>query len=178
MTYSSVALVAIRTLLWFYVILAVKELLLMQTFHRLMHSDSYWFWWHRTHHTIGRSGCFQLAFRVDVVDLLIENALAPVIVLIILWLMGRGALRIPIFSLHLLALFDGGTHSINPFTVLFWNPVIDWHMNANIVHGLHHYRGNTNLGAVPLHHMWTTGARSRDESEYDRTMQTTFFDPS
>jgi lipoprotein signal peptidase len=31
---------------------------------------------------------------------------------------------------------------------------------------------------LSLRHMWTPGARSRDESEYDRSMQTTFFDPS
>jgi sterol desaturase/sphingolipid hydroxylase (fatty acid hydroxylase superfamily) len=176
MSHSSCGVsVVLATLFWFYTILSAKELFLMNTFHRLMHSHPFWYSWHRTHHTIGRNSCFQLAYRTDIINLFIEDAAAPMVVWVFLWLIGCGEVRIPIYSLHLLALFDGGIHSINPFTVLFWNPIADLYMNANIVHGLHHNRKNTHLTTVPLYHLFDATARTRDETEYDRVMKTTLF---
>jgi sterol desaturase/sphingolipid hydroxylase (fatty acid hydroxylase superfamily) len=168
--------VVTETLLWFYIILAVKDIFLMQTFHGLMHSNRAMYELHRTHHEVRRNSTFQLAFHADAFNLFLEDAGAPLLLAALLNLCGFGEVRIPIYSLHLLALFDGGIHSVNPYTVLFWNPIADYFMNANVTHGIHHSRGSKHITTVPIHHLFSSGARKRDEHEYDSLMKTSLFE--
>jgi hypothetical protein len=171
----SIVSATIETLSWFYVLLAVKDLVFMTTFHRLTHTYKTLYVWHRTHHEVRRNGRFQLAYHTDILNLLIEDGGAPILLWLLLYIVGLGEMRIPIYSIHLLTLFDGGIHSINPFTVLFWNPVVDCMMNANITHTIHHVVRNRHITTVPLHHLLTPGARKVDELEYDKLMNTRFF---
>jgi sterol desaturase/sphingolipid hydroxylase (fatty acid hydroxylase superfamily) len=167
--------IIVETLLWFYGILLVKDMFFMNLFHRLMHTYPTLYIWHRTHHEVRRNSRFQLAYHTDLVNLLIEDAGAPFMIWLLLYLLGFDEVRIPIYSLQLLALFDGGIHSINPFTVLFWNPLADYWMNANIIHNIHHATNSRHFTTVPLHHLLTTQARKLDEMEYDRVMGTQLF---
>ena len=163
-----------QTLTWFYAILAVKDVCLMNTIHRWMHTSPSLYRWHRTHHEVRHNSRFQLAFHAGGVNLLLEDVGAPFLICGFMWIIGLSGVQFPIYSVHLLALFDGGIHSVNPFTILFWNPVIDSLLNANIVHNLHHAKGNKYLTTVPLYHL-RVASRKADEMEYDRVMRTRFF---
>jgi sterol desaturase/sphingolipid hydroxylase (fatty acid hydroxylase superfamily) len=164
----------ITTITAFYLLLLMKDFFVMNLLHRLLHYMPLYHIFHITHHEVSRNSQFHLAFHSNPIDILLESVGPPFFLWGLLSFAGFPIYRVPISTIHLMALFEGGIHSINPYTILFWNPVVDRHLNANIMHTIHHVTINKYYTTVPLHHL-VKGGYIDDARTYDRIMHTTLF---
>jgi len=127
----------------------LKDFISMSVLHELMHTVP-WLYrnLHKTHHLPGKEvNALNLAY-FDVGDIIIENAIAPWMLSAFYSLAGLPA-HIHWVSVFLLGVLDFQIHSVSPYTVCFSNPILDYVMNANIAHNIHH--GN---GGVSHHRVW------------------------
>ena len=156
----------------FYAMVLLKDITLVIT-HRAMHKIPFLYKIHKTHHGVAHNSSFQLAFVIDFVDLFIEDACAPLIYFAFCYAIGA-RMSINIIAYHMYVLFNGGLHSVNPYTALFFNPFLDWIFRANVAHQIHHVVQTKNFSFVPFHHIFQNH-RLSDMREYDKIMKTKFF---
>ena len=157
----------------FFALLLLRDIFLMAPFHTLMHTK-YFYKWHKEHHKIGLDAQALHTFRLDVVDLFIENAGAPALLLAIQSMTGRHV------GFHVLAIFlflfhDGAVHSVNPYSAMYFVPVLDYFLKPNICHQLHHavpHKGYT-LG-FPYHHL-IPSKRQHDIDYYNKSFGTNYY---
>ncbi len=109
---------------------------------------------HRTTHDLNSINVFYTTIE----DGIFENLLAPVIVLFVKWFFELAVtINIPGFMLYIV--YDIHCHSANPYSVVFFNPILDYFMKANIAHHNHHTHPNMNPTAIPLRHLWEGGIK-------------------
>ena len=156
----------------FYAMIILKDLTLVIT-HRAMHAIPFLYKIHKTHHGVTHNSSFQLAFVIDFIDLFIEDSCAPLIYFAVCYVIGT-RVSINIIAYHMYVLFNGGIHSVNPYTALFFNPWLDWIFRSNVAHQIHHVVQMKNFAFFPLHHIFPNN-RLSDMKEYDKIMKTNFF---
>jgi len=155
----------------FIIVQVLKDVSCMWVFHEKMHVDSKWMPHHQEHHTVGRNAQALMAFHIDLMDLFIENTGGPAIYLAGLWLCGQQP-RIHVIAVLISSVMDVMVHSVNPYTVTFWNPLLDYFMNCNIAHQVHHSTLTANYTFIPYHHLF--GGFTRDAQKYNEVMKTNF----
>jgi len=158
-----------------YAIAMLKDNTGMRFLHPLMHDPlNHGKWWkiHAEHHSVHKDLRVITTFHGDWSDLILETVGGPVLYLAFLGLTGQK------MSMHLFAWFgvvwmDINSHSINPYTVLFWNPMLDYVFKANITHNLHHAFNNDPEYTMflPLRHV-STKRRQADLERYNQLMDT------
>ena len=115
------------------------------------------------------------AFHIHVLDLLIENTGAPTLLFLGQYLTGwQQSVGLNMFALVLYTCHDGALHSINPYSVMYFFPVLDHIMKGNICHQLHHALNNDYIQFVPYAHMWSSRRRQKDIEKYNATFETDF----
>jgi len=114
----------------------LKDFTSLKFLHPWMHKpENYWI--HKNHHKVHHELNVLHTYRIDRIDVFLENAIGPVLLVIFQYLLlGKT-------SVHLLAFFflnhhDAVIHSVNPYTVVHFNPIIDFYFKPNIEHNLHH----------------------------------------
>ena len=142
----------------------------------------------RFHHEVQRNAQSLHAFHLDAFDLLVENVGAPFLLLGAQYCAQRlfpSAHAVASSSspsvqvgLHwltglLLTFHDGGLHSINPFSVMYFNPLLDRFLEPNVMHQLHHAVVQGYYLFVPWHHL-LPGRRRADCDRYNRVFNTDF----
>ena len=70
----------------FYAAIVLKDLFLLMPFHRKMHDD--WYSLHKRHHEVNMNAQAYLAYKIDALDLIIENAGANFLLLGCLYMLG------------------------------------------------------------------------------------------
>lgn len=155
----------------FYIIQVLKDVISLAPFHKLMHTNKSLAKFHQTHHEAKLNCQCLMALHIGVVDLIIENGVAP-----ILYLVARAALGLPM-QVHIGAIFFGGSmdiliHSINPYSSCLFNPVLDMIFKCNISHQVHHGMLTKNYTFIPYHHLFDFG--SEDAKSYNNIMKTDF----
>ena len=77
------------------------------------------------------------AFHIDAVDLVFESVGAP-----FLLFGGQCLLGMPVgihwLSVVLLTFHDASLHSMNPYSEMYFSPLLDWQLHANVTRQLHH----------------------------------------
>ena len=149
----------------------IKDASSMNVLHKLMHEK--WYWMHKTHHMPMRELSCANLFFFDYLDVIIENTVAPLLVC------GMKALWGVKPSLHfasfiLLAMTDMNVHSCNPFTIGFFNPVLDGLMKCALSHNLHHALNRDHYTVWPFHHLSKYG-QDQDVAEYNAVFKTKIF---
>jgi hypothetical protein len=127
---------------------------------------------HNKHHEAGKDCQSLHAYHITVIDLIIENAGAPGLLLILQYLLG---IRLGM-SWETLCLFfthDYGLHSINPYCVMYFNPLLDYIFYPNVTHNLHHIFKKEYLLFVPYSHILPSN-RKLDGRKYNLALQTEF----
>jgi len=154
----------------FYALLVLRDVVFLAPLHGLLHNR--WYAWHKLHHEITRDAQGMHAFHIDLLDLVIENVGAP-----FLLLAGQYALGVPVgihwMSALLLTFHDGALHSINPYSVMYYNPLLDYQLQANVHHQLHHALNRGYLMFIPYHHVFKSSQKV-DTDKYNSIFKTNF----
>lgn len=143
----------------------------MSLLHSWMHESGWAFAKvHAKHHKSKLSCQAVHAFQFDILDLVIENGLAPPLYILVKTAVGFSP-AIPLASVALLTYQQiCGEHSLNPHSIFFLNPLLDSVFKVNIEHNLHHAvpgRAGTTAAVIPLSHV-RKSARREAILEYER----------
>jgi hypothetical protein len=162
--------------LQFYTMLILRDVFSLAPFHTLMHSSPRFYQWHKKHHQVRKNAQSMHAFHIDLVDLVLENTGAPSILLLAQYLLGFNNTNIGVhyFAVGLLTAHDGGLHSVNPFSAMYFNPFLDHILKGNICHQLHHALNKDYIMFVPYRHMLSPAARQSDIDKYQTAFKTDF----
>jgi len=169
-----------ENLLWTYAIIQMEMLsmtllkdLSMYWLHDFMHDRNYpWFYKiHKNHHQVTKQIAHINHYYFDIADLFIENVCAPVIFLFAKFLLFGGYPSMHIFSYILLVIEEGNLHSVNPFTIIYFNPVFDYFFKSTITHNLHHTFSKGYLTFLPYKHLLKS-EREKDVNVYNKFYET------
>merc|ERR1719473_70249 len=105
-------------------------------------------WTHKTHHKSVKNTGLMHATHFDILDLIIENSVAPYLIASVYALLGWPAQTHAVTSL-ILGVHDYHAHSISPYTVCFFNPWLDALFQSNVGHQLHHACHNDHYSVFP-----------------------------
>jgi len=164
------------------VISFLKDGISMNILHQLFHT----IWWshHETHHLPEKELSVFNAFYIDVPDLIGENLIGPLLFCSIKFLFGGSSCSIHYASFFLSAVCDLTVHSLNPYTITFWNPLLDNFLRPNLSHNLHHSSKVGHYTIWPLHQIQgVSGPNNKgklestfsfDIDDYNKTFDTHF----
>jgi len=154
-----------------FIILLMLRDAFLSVVHRLMHSPKYYYL-HKVHHQVNRQAQSLHAFHIDILDIFLETYIAvPSLFMFQYFLSGN--LELHMGSLLLFTMHDFTLHSINPYSVSYFNPILDFALKPNICHQLHHVVQNEYFTFTPYHH-FIPGAKERDYKRYNKLMKTNF----
>ena len=136
----------------YYAIALLKDNTSMRFLHPLMHTS--WSHIHMEHHMAKKELRVLTTFHGDWIDLLLETAGGPIFYLLFAYMVGLNV------SVHLISWFgivwmDINSHSVNPHTVVFWFPPLDYALKATIAHSLHHIYPHSDkyMMFIPFRHL-------------------------
>merc|ERR1712238_258635 len=92
-----------------------------------------------------------MLFYFDVPDLIGENLIGPLLFCSVKFLFGGSSCSIHYASFFLSVVCDQTVHSLNPYTITFWNPLLDNFLRPNLSHNLHHSSKVGHYTIWPLH---------------------------
>lgn len=123
------------------------------------------------------------AFYFDVLDLILEDGIGPMIVCLMKGLFGA-PMSVHYMAYYFCVLCDQTVHSLDPYTCSFWNPLLDNLMRPCMSHNLHHALNRGHYTIWPLHHfVGVAGVKldpksvegfEEDVKEYNKTFDTAF----
>merc|ERR1719461_1243322 len=79
---------------------------------------------HKDHHEASRSAHVFNSARLDFLDAFVEVGCVPYCAAILLWALGM-PVTMHFGAMGMCALCDVNIHSVNPYSVLWWNPICD-----------------------------------------------------
>mmetsp|Transcript_33152 Transcript_33152/g.71633 ORF Transcript_33152/g.71633 Transcript_33152/m.71633 type:complete len:343 (+) Transcript_33152:1688-2716(+) len=164
--------------LQFYAMLILRDLFYLAPFHSLMHSAPRWYRLHKEHHKVMKNAQSLHAFHINILDLVLENVGAPILLVLGQCIMSdwkQEHVGINIFAVVLLTGHDIALHSIDPYSAMYFCPVLDHFMKGNICHQLHHALNNDYIMFVPYGHLWSSRRRRKDVDRYNTVFETDFF---
>lgn len=165
----------------FIAITFIKDVTSMHFLHDWMHKGYAYQAFHKRHHMNARSNTKSFhAWQFDCLDVAIENSFGPIILSMVYKMLGvssEGQSLLGLPPIHLGAfvlsiIADTNLHSANPYTVYFYNPILDHFMNANICHQLHHSINAGYLTTIPFHHL--IEGKQKDMQKYNMYCKTNF----
>ena len=156
----------------FYALLVLRDVFFLGPLHSRLHNKPQWYHLHKLHHQPTKSAQSLHAFYIDLLDLIIENVGAPFLLFTAQFLLG-----LPV-GIHwyvgvLLTCHDGALHSVNPFSVMYYNPLLDGVFKGNPTHQLHHALNREYYCFVPWRHVRPSRRRA-DCERYNRVFGTDF----
>lgn len=104
--------------------------------HEMMHHQL--FPYHKVHHMPMKELSLVNVWYFDIFDLVIEHLMAHTSVLVVKAMLGGGSPSVHFLTVILLLVQDLQIHAACPYSVNFFNPVLDYFMNPNVSHNLHH----------------------------------------
>ena len=112
------------------------------------------------------------AYHIDILDLFFENTSAPWLFVAVYYALGWDV-RISWITTILFVSHDSSLHSINPYSVMYFNPVLDYVFKANITHQLHHALNRGYLLFWPYYHVFPA-SRKADIERYNQVFKTQY----
>lgn len=156
----------------FYALRVLNDIFSLMPFHGLMHSK-YMRYFHDIHHEVNTNAQSIMALHIGIIDCGLENFTAPLILFAVQYLLGF-EMRVHLFSAVLSTFITYiNHHSVNPHSVVLWNPVLDYVFKCNVAHQLHHSLNMDYTTFVPYHHVFSS-LRTKDMEIYNKIMKTTF----
>jgi len=128
-----------------YLIMSVaKDIFSMKVIHPIMHSSERWHLWHSIHHSFTDNTNAWSTMVIHPLDIIVENGSGPTILLIFKFIiLSIYNMKATIPTIHLAAyifvtITDFSVHSANPYSVVYFNPFLDWAFLSTVAHNLHH----------------------------------------
>lgn len=169
----------------FIIISFVKDAICMDVFHQMMHRR--WYDLHYVHHLPMVESCIFNMIFFDVVDIILENGSGLVLLLAMQYCFNPNVVpSINMAGFIMLAGCDVNIHSLNPYTVCFYNPILDSMLKATVSHNLHHALNIGHYTVWPMHELTGVyaydartsknddGSPAKDWATYNRVMKTNF----
>jgi len=125
-------------------------------------------------------------FYFDILDIIVENMIAPVVLLGVKTTFCGASPSLHFLSFILLGVTEMQCHAVCPYSVGFFNPVLDYLMNPNISHQLHHALNMGYYTVWPWHQLKgiyhydfaeksnVDGSVERDFATYNKVLGTCF----
>jgi len=162
----------VRTSFEYWLMYLFKDFTTMKFLHAIMHTPR-WYHTHEVHHKIGANIQIINAFHFDTLDVFLENLIGPFIVIIFNYFT-YGTLTVHFMSFIFIVWSDVLAHSLNPYSALFGNPIVDYLMKPNVEHNLHHMLINQYFMLNSLEHLFVKGKMDRDLALYNKVCDTKF----
>ncbi|CAJ1967194.1 unnamed protein product [Cylindrotheca closterium] len=155
----------------FWILSWLKDVTSMHFVHRLMHNKNYKYL-HRIHllhhsHTTNLNNIN--GALLEPVDLFLENTIGPLLLVVLKCLSGYPP-KISLISFLYSISAEGSNHSLNPYSISYYFPPVDFFLKGNLAHNLHHTSPNGHFHAQPWHHLWE--GYHKDLEAYNRIMKT------
>jgi len=162
----------------------IKDALSMNVLHEMMHHQ--WFPHHKVHHMPMKELSLVNVFYFDILDIIVENMIAPAVLLGVKTTFCGASPSLHFLSFILLGVTDMQCHAVCPYSVGFFNPVLDYLMNPNISHQLHHALNMGHYTVWPWHQLKgiyhydfaeksnVDGSVERDFATYNKVLGTCF----
>jgi len=139
----------LKVYLEYLLIAFIKDAVSMNIMHQMFHTCMYHH--HATHHLPMKNLSNLNSFYFDIPDLFIEDGIGPMM-LMGLKALGGGDCSVHYMSFYFTVLCDQSVHSLNPYTAVFWNPLLDNIMRGAVSHNLHHALNKGHYTIWPQHH--------------------------
>jgi len=152
-----------------YALWVFKDITSMYFLHALMHTPK-WYSMHKYHHSITKEMSQAYGGYFDVLDIMLENAFGVLILLPLRYLL-YGDASFHMMSYIVVFWLDFTSHSANPYTATFLNPILDYLMRPNVVHNLHHAVINDYFTLIPFYHI-SPARRKADLEVYNSKFET------
>jgi len=162
---------AMRMWLEWLVFYTWKDIFAFALIHRAMHKNLFGLYrFHKEHHQGKKNLNVFNAQTIDFFDNFIESAGIAYMNIPIMWMLGW-PIQMHFGSMCLTAIADVQVHSVNPYTVCWYNPLMDYIFLGNVQHNLHHAKNRDHYTVVPWHHINPTWRRA-DIEDYNEIMYT------
>jgi len=171
----------LKVYLEFVLISFIKDAICMNVMHKLFHNNSSMYEHHATHHLQMKEMSLVNLWYFDLPDVFLEDGCGPLL-LMGLKALGGGDCSVHYMSFFLCYISDVNTHSIDPYTSIFWNPLLDNSMRGTLSHHLHHALNKEHYSIWPMHHLVGPGSTDKktgkelDGFEIDCNMYNNIFD--
>ena len=139
--------------------------------HRWMHEKAYFL--HKKHHGQKHNLTVEGTLHFDHFDVVIEFFAGAPLVIVLKWLLGLSP-TVHFFSHALFLVLGMHTHSGNPYTTYFFNPILDLCMRPVLCHNLHHTVQVGYYTQIPFSHLFNKKSRANDIDLYNKHMKTHF----
>jgi len=116
----------------YWCITLVKDYTMMHFVHPWMHKEEN-YWLHKHHHIVRTEVQGIHAFSIDFLDGFIENLIGPFLYMIILYFI-KGKVEVNLCTYFLTGYADVNVHSLNPFTVVHFSPILEYFHKPVIEH--------------------------------------------
>lgn len=156
----------------FLTIIVLKDVLCLVKLHKWMHEIPWLYKYHKEHHTVGKNAQSLMALHIDFLDLIAENMIAIIAYQGCQYAFGF-PVRMHLGAFLLSSLLDVNIHSVNPYSMVFYCPPLDYIFRCNIAHQIHHAVQTENYTFIPYHHVFP-GAVSKELAKYNKIMETDF----
>ena len=148
----------------------LKDIVSLNYFHEWMHRpENYHI--HKHHHQVREEVQANHAFHIDSLDLFLENHIGLFLALFVKWLIW-GKIDISYISFLCLSWQDIMIHSLNPYTVIHFNPILDFFHKPIIEHNLHHILNKGYYMFNSFRHIYQPDSLSSDLAKYNETLKT------
>ena len=109
---------------------------MMYFVHPWMHKPEN-YWMHSHHHKVGVEVQANHAFSISNLDAFIENDIGMFLFFFAKWMLGK-PISVNLFSFIAIGWHDVIIHSLNPYSILHFNPLLEYFVKPTLEHNLHH----------------------------------------
>lgn len=147
----------------------------MHFFHGWMHHWKGYYFLHKEHHTSTANLNAFGAYIFDFADLIFEFGLGVPLLLGLKYMLGFTP-KVHILTYIFQALMGIHIHSMNPYKLYFFNPVLDFFGRATVCHNLHHAAQTDYILAMPFEELldFSGSVRGKNIKLYNKYMKTGF----
>lgn len=154
----------------YWAMILLKDYTMMYFLHPWMHKpENYWI--HKHHHKVGLEVQANHAFSIDMLDLFIENQVGLFLFYIISWLI-YDCISVHYMSFVFLGWHDIMVHSLNPYSVVHFNPILEYWHKPTLEHNLHHMIQKDYYVFDSFRHLWDINRRDQDLAKYNELCRT------
>jgi len=153
-------------------IILLKDYTMMYFVHPWMHKpENYWI--HKHHHLVGIEVQGNHAFSISNLDAFLESDIGMFLYFFVQWLI-TGKLSVNVASLYLVGWHDVVVHSLNPYSIVHFNPLLEYYHKPTLEHNLHHMIQKDYYVFNSFKHVFSTERRDYDLAKYNELCKTTF----
>jgi len=149
----------------------LKDYTMMYFVHPWMHKPEN-YWMHKHHHLVGVEVQANHGFSISNLDAFIENDIGLFLFFFVQWLI-TGQISCHLASFYMVGWHDIIVHSLNPYSIVHFNPLLEYYIKPTLEHNLHHMIQRDYYVFNSFRHLFSTERRDQDLAKYNELCKTT-----